>query len=69
MYKRQQLSKKELRQRAKEQKRLEKERAKEAKILKKRDEAFDNVVSDEVEDDVEESGGKGSCLLYTSRCV
>ena len=58
-----QLSKKELRQRAKEQKRLEKERAKEAKILKKRDEAFDNVVSDEVEDDVEESGGKGRIVL------
>lgn len=58
-----QLSKKELRQRAKEQKRLEKERAKEAKILKKRDEAFDNVVSDEVEDDVEEGGGKGRIVL------
>ena len=58
-----QLSKKELKQRAKEQKRLEKERAREAKILKKRDEAFDNVISDEVDDEAEERGGKGRVVL------
>ena len=45
-----QLSKKELKRRAKEQKRLERERAKEEKILAKRDAEFDNETSDEVEE-------------------
>lgn len=58
-----QLSKKELRRRAKEQKRLEKEKAKEAKILKKRDEDFDNVVSAEAEEGEDEGGGKGRLAL------
>ena len=58
-----QLSKKELKKRAKEQKRIEKERAKEAKILKKRDDAFDNVVSDDIDDDGENKGGKGRLVL------
>mgnify|MGYP004525270957 FL=1 len=57
-----QLSKKELKRRAKEQKRLERERAKEEKILAKRDAEFDNETSDEVEE-YEEKGAKGRLVL------
>lgn len=57
-----QLSKKELKRRAKEQKRLERERAKEEKILAKRDAEFDNETSDEVEE-YEAKGAKGRLVL------
>lgn len=57
-----QLSKKELKRRAKEQKRLERERAKEEKILAKRDAEFDNETSDEVEE-YEGKGAKGRLVL------
>ena len=57
-----QLSKKELKRRAKEQKRLERERAKEEKILAKRDAEFDNETSDEVEE-YEKKGAKGRLVL------
>jgi len=56
-----QLSKKELRKREKEQKRAEKERAKEEAILRKRDDAFDNVMSDDAYE--KESSGKGRVIL------
>lgn len=58
-----QLSKKELRRREKEQKRLEKEKAKEAKILAKRDADFDNVSSEDADDEREHRGGKGRLAL------
>ena len=58
-----QLSKKELRRREKEQKRLEKEKAKEAKILAKRDADFDNVSSEDADDEREYRGGKGRLAL------
>lgn len=57
-----QISKKELKRRAKEQKRLERERAKEEKILAKRDAEFDNETSDEVEE-YEKKGAKGRLVL------
>ena len=57
-----QLSKKELKRRAKEQKRLERERAKEEKILAKRDAEFDNETSAEVEE-YGKKGAKGRLVL------
>lgn len=57
-----QLSRKEIRRRAKEQKKLERERAKEEKILAKRDAEFDNETSDEVEE-YEKKGAKGRLVL------
>ena len=57
-----QLSKKELRRRAKEQKKLEREKAKEAKILAKRDADFDNEYTEEA-DDSQEKGGAGRLVL------
>ena len=57
-----QLSKKELRRRAKEQKKLEREKAKEAKILAKRDADFDNEYTEEA-DNGQEKGGAGRLVL------
>lgn len=57
------LSRKEMKRREKEQKRLAKEKAKEEKILSKRDAEFDNIKSRDVENYDEEKGGKGRLAL------